>query len=380
MATRDVVFTFWNETWSDAVGRQFMPPDRLAQALLAHERIGKLVIANDFRSGPTQFLRRLMGRRNVPLPARAGASLFAPLRLRRRDTPGEANLERSYLAYDRRLGRHVAAQGLNRPAVITSNPFVAAYAPMPWAGSVTYYAWDDWAALPALRRWWPDLERAYARIREQGRAVCAVSQTLVDRVNTTGRATVVPNGVEPSEWQPPWKVPAWAQPLPKPNVLYVGALQDRIDTDAIREVAERLPHVHVFVVGPALDPAVVRRLHGLPNLQVKPPLSRKEVAGLTHSADVCIMPHRRTPLTLSMSPLKIYEYCGAGRAVVATDLPPVRNIHEKVHLVAEGESFSDAVERALAEGPMPETERQAFLAQHAWARRHDQIIDFAIGA
>jgi teichuronic acid biosynthesis glycosyltransferase TuaH len=158
----------------------------------------------------------------------------------------------------------------------------------------------------------------------------------------------------------------------------VGALHDRIDTDAIRDVAERLPHVQVFVVGPPLDLTVVKRLRGLSNLHVKPPLSRAEVAGLVHAADVCIMPHRRTPLTMSMSPLKIYEYCGAGRPVVATDLPPVRGIHEKVRLVGEGDSFPAAVELALADGPMAEEERQRFLDAHSWRRRHEAIIEFAM--
>jgi len=378
VTTTDVVFTFWNETWTDAVQRKFMPPDRLAQALLKHERVGKLLIANDFRSGPTQFLRYLMGRRAAPFPPRPDTALVAPLRLRRRDRLGADHLRRSYAAYDRQLARHVAAKGLRKPAVITTNPFVAAYAPMEWAGPVTYYAWDDWAALPALERWWPDFNRAYERIREQGRRVCAVSPHLLEVIAPIGACAVVPNGIETGEWQPPWTIPDWAKALPRPCIAYVGAIQDRLDTDAIRQVAEHLPNATIFVVGPVLDPNIPARLAGLPNIRVKPALGRAEVAGFIHSVDLCIMPHHITPLTLSMSPLKLYEYCAAGRPVVATDLPPVRGIHEKVRLVEPGESFAAAVEQALSEGPMAESDRQKFLERNAWTRRHEEILDLAL--
>ena len=36
--------------------------------------------------------------------------------------------------------------GMRAPALITTNPFYAAYAPFAWTGPVTYYGWDNWAA------------------------------------------------------------------------------------------------------------------------------------------------------------------------------------------------------------------------------------------
>jgi hypothetical protein len=79
-----------------------------------------------------------------------------------------------------------------------------------------------------------------------------------------------------------------------------------------------------------------------------------------------------------MSPLKIYEYCAAGRPVAATDIAPVRGIHDHVVLVGDGQSFADGVERALAIGPIAEADRQTFLAENSWASRHDVILDLAL--
>ena len=47
---------------------------------------------------------------------------------------------------------------------------------------------------------------------------------------------------------------------------------------------------------------------------------------MARAAQVCLVPHRETPMSRAMSPLKLYEYLGAGSPVVATDLPPIRGV------------------------------------------------------
>jgi teichuronic acid biosynthesis glycosyltransferase TuaH len=96
------------------------------------------------------------------------------------------------------------------------------------------------------------------------------------------------------------------------------------------------------------------------------------------AADVCLLPHRRTPLTESMSPLKLYEYLASGRPVVASDLPPARGIDSRVMLVAPGGDFPGAVREALRSGPASESERRRFVERNSWARRHERILDIAL--
>jgi glycosyltransferase involved in cell wall biosynthesis len=375
---RDVVFTFWHETWTDAVRRQIYSPDRLAQTLLTHERVNRLLVANPYRSAPRVAARRLLGNGLEPFPAGPRATLTTPFRLERRDGIGEQSLRKTYEAYDRHLRERAQALGLERPALITTNPFYAAFGLLEWAGPVTYYAWDDWAALPALKRWWDDFDTAYRLMGQRGTRVCAVSATLIDRIAPTGPSAVVPNGIQPSEWQPPWKVPAWLSSLPSPRILYVGAIHERLDIEAMRVISESFPQASILVVGPPANAEVVAQLTALPNVHVHEPLPHSEVIGLTHSADVCIMPHHKNALTESMSPLKVYEYCAAGRPAVVTALSPVRNVHETVRLVPPGGSFVEAIKQALEDGPMPEAERQAFLQRNSWAGRHEAILDLAL--
>jgi teichuronic acid biosynthesis glycosyltransferase TuaH len=375
---QDVVFTFWAETWADAVRREIFSPDRLVQTLLSHERVDRLLVANPYRSAVRAMARRLVQSGGPAFPSGNAAALTSPLRLRRNDGLGERSLRKTYEAYDRELEAHARRLGMDRPAVITTNPFYAAFGHLDWAGPVTYYAWDDWAALPALKPQWADFDTAYRAMSERGTRVCAVSATLIDRIAPTGPHAVVPNGVSPSEWQPPWKVPDWLTPLPSPRILYLGAIHERLDIEAMRQISASFPTASILVVGPAANMDVVGQLQTLSNVHIHAPLPHSEVVGLTHSADVCIMPHHSNALTESMSPLKVYEYCASGRPVVVTDLSPVRNVHKAVRLVPPGGSFVEAIHEALKDGPMPEAERQAFLQRNSWEGRHEAILDLAL--
>ncbi len=378
MSANDIVFTFWNETWADAVQRKFMPPDRLVQALLSSSRVRGLLVANPYRSAP-RFVARKMLRLPAPaFPRRPTFDLTTPLRVWRNESIGESALRATYASYDAHLRTRADQLGLSRPAMITTNPFYAAFAPLDWTSSVTYYAWDDWAALASLKRWWPDIERAYRTMADRGTRVCAVSENLLARIGPSGPGAVVPNGIMPSEWQPPWTAPSWFAALPKPRLIYVGSIHERLNTETFREISESFPNASIVVVGPVSNQQVVKDLEKLKNVHIHHALPHAEVAGLIHSADVCLMPHHRNKLTESMSPLKVYEYCATGRPVVATDLPPVRNVQERVHLVAEGASFSEAIKQALNDGPMAEDDRQAFLQRNSWQGRHEAILDLAL--
>lgn len=380
-ARHDVVFTFACETWADAHDRQwFMSGDRLALSLMNDPRVGRLVVANPYRSTPVWWARVAAGQRATPFPDGGGRALCEPRRVRRHDPTSVRSLERCYHAYDRALERAAADLGADRPAVITTNPFVAAFAPLRWAGRVTLYAWDDWASMPTRRGWRPAYEQAYARVRRSGRSVVAVSQAILDRIGPTGSTAVVPNGIEPAEWRSPPIAPTWFANLPPPRILYIGALGERLDIEAVVEVASRFAHGTVVLLGPQADPSALVPLRGLPNVRIQPAVGRSEVVGLVHAADVCVMPHRRTPLTEAMSPLKIYEYLAGGRPVVATDLPPVRRVDPRIVRVPVGGSFAAGVAEALASGPLTEPERVAFIEANSWHRRHEAILAVALGS
>lgn len=379
MTGRDVVFTFATETWDDAVSRGLsMSRDRLAHRVVADERLGRRLVANPFRSPAQRAVRRLRHGTGPAFPAAGDVRILTPWRWRRADPVSVVALERTYRHYDRQLEAAARRRGLISPAVITSNPFVAAFSPLEWAGSVTFYVTDDWAAYPARQRWWPAYRAAYEQVRRRRRRVCAVSAPLLERIAPTGPAAVVPNGIDGDEWCRPSVAPDWFAALPGPRLLYVGNLQDRVDVDALGQLASARPEASIVLVGPLLDPDHFAPLAAQRNVVLHPRVGRTEVVALTRSADVCLVPHRRTPLTEAMSPLKLYEYLAAGRPVAAADLAPMRVGSARLVLYEAPAELIAAVDRALELGPAPEEERLAFLEANSWDRRHEALFDLAL--
>ena len=156
-----------------------MPEDRLAAALPEHPRVRRALVVNPPRNAAAHWLRPA----REPFP---GPALHEPLRLRRADPADPAAARRDAAAYERSLRRAARRLGLERPAIITTHPVLAGFGDFGWAGPVTYYAWDDWTASEPHRRWWPVYEQAFARLRARGRAVCAVSDTVLERIAPTG--------------------------------------------------------------------------------------------------------------------------------------------------------------------------------------------------
>lgn len=376
--SRDLAYALGFVTWrAIEQGEGAWASNRLLRAVLAEPRLRRVLVVDPPRSAAV--LAKRLGGAAPALPVDERVGHAAPLRLRRRDPASMTGIARTYRAWDRSAARAAARRGLERPAVVTNSPLVAAYAPLAWAGRVTYYATDDWPAHPALRRWQPVYAAAHARIRERGHAVCAVSEELLRRIAPTGPAAVVPNGVDPAEWREPPAPPPWFAALPRPRILYVGTLDRRIDAAAVHGVAERFPGSSVALVGGGRDEAHLAPLLARANVHAHPSLSRRELAGLVAAADVGIVPHARTALTEAMSPLKLYEYLAAGLPVAAVDLPPMRGVDGRVVLGETGAAFADAVAAALELGPAPEAERREFIEANAWARRHERILALALG-
>lgn len=377
---RDVILTYsWADTWGDATRRGMsMPSDRLLCTLTDHPAVSRLLAANPYRSWPIRVVRQAVRREPGFAVGRTDAKLVEPLRLRRRHPSSIPQIQRLYARYDRRLQIAAERFGMTSPVVITCNPFLAAYAPFTWSAPVTFYAFDDWAAYPPHRPWWPAYEAAYAEIRKLGRRVCAVSQTIIDRLAPTGEWVVMPNGLAPEEWQEPWIVPPWFEALPRPRFLYIGTLDSRLDTTAVLEIASAYSSGSVVLIGQVTEQSAMEPLRYARNVHFQDEVGRKAIAGLVHEADVCLLPHRRTPLTSAMSPLKLYEYLASGRPVAASDLPPVRAVDDRVVIVPESASFADGVAQALELGAAPEDRRHEFLVQNSWARRHQAILDLAL--
>jgi teichuronic acid biosynthesis glycosyltransferase TuaH len=376
----DYVFTFSFETYADAADRGFMrPPDRIMRSMMTHPAVRKLVVANPRRWYP-RIAAGVVVDRHARFPATTQVHLHEPVRWRRKDPVTVDEVVTAMAAYDRSLRRAAERYGLDRPHVVTANPLVAGFCAFDWADRVTFFCRDDWLSATTHEFLWPAFDDAYRRIAASGRTVVAVSQQIIDRIGPQGPGHVLPNGVEPAEWEASQPAePDWLSEIPHPRAIYVGTLDQRLDVEGLVEVARKRPELQVVLLGPVGDHDRLDLIKGVLNIHTHPHVGRAELVASLRNADICLLAHRRTPLTEAMSPLKVYEYLAAGCPVIATDLAPVRSISDRVLLCPAVADFDRLVPDALALGRWDEAARLRFVHENSWRSRHEQLLAWTQG-
>jgi len=365
-----VVLSLVLETVDTIVEREFCrPPDQAFLALAGSPAVGSFVVADPWRSWPVDVVKRRPLRSTSQLTV-AGRTVtrVRPRRLARThptDLPGVA---RTFRHYSELVGRLAGYTRDRRATLVTYDPFVAAHAEAAWVDRCIYVGQDDFAAAPRKRAWWPAYREAYRRIADRCDAVFSVSDELSERI-AAGRAITLPNGIDAERWAP-GKLPA--RRAERPYAVYAGSVEGRIDTDLFHQVLKVVPEV--LVAGPCVDPEVGSALERIPGVVLLGTLRQDELVSVVTGASVGLIPHRDTPMTRAMSPLKLYEYLAAGLPVVATDLPPVAEGGDRVWRCKDSSEWADAVSGALKAGRLDDAGRRAVIDHISWSARLEPLV------
>jgi glycosyltransferase involved in cell wall biosynthesis len=176
----------------------------------------------------------------------------------------------------------------------------------------------------------------------------------------------LPNGVDPELFRIPADPPEVRQNTRKgrkPLLTYVGVLSERIDLDLIEQIALEWPSCHFQLIGPMSRNVEQRwrKLRRIPNLEWSGLVHHSKVPEILRSSDVLLIPHAESPLSLSMDPLKLYEYLTTGLPIVSTPVPPTQDYASLLY-VGTGKQFSEKIGDALEEVSRSE-------AQELWDAR-----------
>jgi beta-glucosidase/6-phospho-beta-glucosidase/beta-galactosidase/glycosyltransferase involved in cell wall biosynthesis len=148
---------------------------------------------------------------------------------------------------------------------------------------------------------------------------------------------------------------------------YVGVIDERVDLDLIRGLAEALPDWTIRVVGPVtkIDPG---SLPNAANIEYPGLVPYPELPSVMAGFDVALMPFALNEATRAISPTKTLEYLAAGLPVVSTRVPDVvSDFDDVVHLADDAAGFADAC-RHVVEHSREERDRrlQPIARRHEW--------------
>jgi len=128
----------------------------------------------------------------------------------------------------------------------------------------------------------------------------------------------------------------------------------RLDVDLVIELARSLPALSILLVGPdSLEPPTRQRLVSEPNLRLLGARPYADVPAYLQHAEVVIVPHRITPFTESLDPIKAYECLAIATPTVATPVAGFRELASDI-TIASPTAFVAAVSSVLNAPPKRE--------------------------
>ena len=333
------------------------------------------------RSDSGRILRRLLRGLCGPRKVRPGVWVLSPLVLpgRTRGWAGFLN----YWSFNLSLLVADCLLDLRRPLLWTFNPLTRAYLRLSRFHAVVYLCVDRIQAQPGMPV--QALEAAERDLCSVANALFTTSPQLQASLGPLNAGShgfgnvadaahfgqaLLEDLPRPVDW------PATKGPV----LIFIGAIDAyKLDLHMLEALMERTPHWTYLFIGPVgeTDPSTdVSSWQRFPHVhQVGPRAYASLPAYLAH-ADVALLPLQLNDYTRHMYPMKFFEYLSAGRPVVATAIPSLRDQGD-VALLCQPEvsAFEAAIQQALA-GEGPSLERRLERAQrHTYQTRTKAMLD-----
>jgi glycosyltransferase involved in cell wall biosynthesis len=270
------------------------------------------------------------------------------------------------------LAEHAAAASIRNPIAWFWTPLS-----LPWAAGlassvVVYDCMDDLTAFrnaPRLLR-----EREASLLQAADVVFTGGASLYRAKRDRHPNVHVFPSAVDVEHFaraRQPTVEPEDQAGIPRPRIGWFGVIDERMDLDLIRGVAERRPDWSLVLIGPIvkINPASIPRR---PNVHLMGARPYSDLPAYLAGWDVAMMPFARNDATRFISPTKTPEYLAAGRPVVSTSIADVVEPYGRLGLVRIADdpaSFVHAVEAAMAAKAGPRhAQVDAFLADRTWDR------------
>ncbi|KAB2953649.1 glycosyltransferase family 1 protein [Heliorestis acidaminivorans] len=218
-------------------------------------------------------------------------------------------------------------------------------------------------------------------LAKQSHAVFASAKALAEKMKKVRPdVKIVPNGADVEHFRRPLglekKDIEKRKDLPRNYdriIGFVGGLGDWIDIELMAKVAQHRQDCALVVIGPAetdLSP-----LEGMENVFLLGRKPYQELPSHVQHFDVALSPFKLNELTMSVNPVKIYEYLAAGCPVVSTALPEVIPFEPVIAVGYNEAEFLQHIDKALAENsPEKARERVQMAEAHSWESRLSDMV------
>lgn len=192
------------------------------------------------------------------------------------------------------------------------------------------------------------VDRMEEDLARKAHTVFATAKGLYDElIQYNPNTYFVPNGADYALFS---QVAEKTKEESMPIFGFVGMLQECIDYDCIKAVAEEFPQGKVVLIGRALPGVDLSWIKEYPNIEWKGLVPQAELPEMMKNFDICINIFADNELSRDVSPLKFYEYMATGKPVVSTPVPlQINDFSDCIYIASGADDFTKKCAEALEE-------------------------------
>jgi|SRR5215212_1970867 len=272
-----------------------------------------------------------------------------------------------------------------RPTYVRAHNPVAAFIPfiesLKSAGvPFVYDQMDMWSAFATHP--WGAASNTESRYMELADAMTTISKFLLERAPKHLKTHLIANAISShfleasangNGYEPPRRDNSTK------HILYMGAIwPDWFNWDLIFKLVIERPQYEFTFIGAtsaSVDEDDGRQPHKLaarlakyPNVKLIGEIPHLALLPWLRKANIGLIPFLVNDLTLACSPLKVFEYIGAGLRVAATDLPEIQD-YPMVTTCADHAGMLACLDAANDGDEVSRKAAKAFISDNTWSHR-----------
>ncbi|HEY9801275.1 MAG TPA: UDP-galactopyranose mutase [Leptolyngbyaceae cyanobacterium] len=245
--------------------------------------------------------------------------------------------------------------------------------------AVVYDCMDELSAFKGAS---PKLKEYEAELFRRANLVFTGGQSLYEsKVNQHPNVYAFPSSVDVAHFAKARNLqePADQADIPHPRLGFYGVIDERMDIELLRGIAEARPDWHLVIIGPVvkIDPATLPQNDNIHYLGSK---EYKDLPKYLSGWDLAMLPFARNESTRYISPTKTPEYLAAATPVVSTSIRDVVRPYGDLKLVRIADTISEfiaAAELAMQEDNVASgwlSRVDGFLEKISWDRTLASMI------
>ncbi|AJG97791.1 hypothetical protein LF65_01177 [Clostridium beijerinckii] len=233
---------------------------------------------------------------------------------------------------------------------------------------------DDFSKFDGLPSSFMDLE---LRLIEKSNIYYVTAKSLMDKYSQIKKPKYLSNGCDYKHFQKnSYDFPMeYIKYETMKKVLYVGAIDSWFDLELLKYSVEENEEVQFFIIGPNRISLDV--LKHYKNVHILGKRNYKDIPNYMYYSDLGIIPFKINDLTMSVNPIKLFEYSACGVPTIVTDMQEVSFTLENlrnmpIYIAKDKIEFSNYI-KSINKTDEDSRILKQFAEENSWDKRIEMV-------